>query len=99
MAGEPVPTDPLGGDDVHLEEHEDFMMSATYQEAIRKPGGEQIRMIVEMHVQGHRDNLQRAANEQAMAQAAQTALENNTPGPGVSNGAVPPANGVPSASA
>jgi hypothetical protein len=98
LAGEAVPTDPLGGDDVHLEEHEDFMMSATYQEAIRKPGGDIIRQIVEMHVQGHRDNLQRAANEQALSQANMTALENNTPGTGApSNGAVPPVNGVPSA--
>jgi hypothetical protein len=89
----------LDDDQVHLEEHTDFFMSATYQEASRKPGGEQVRQVFEMHVQEHRDELQRQANAQAMAQANMQALAAGQPGTGPDlaaaasngNGSVPPA--------
>jgi hypothetical protein len=80
-------------------------MSATYQEAIRKPGGQ---MIAPDHGDARQGSTAtgapaQAATEQAMAQANQTALENNTPGTGPDiaaaasngNGSVPPGNGYP----
>jgi hypothetical protein len=81
--GVPFPRNSFDDDQVHLEEHTDFQMSATYQEAIRKPGGEMIAMAMEAHVNEHRMELQRQANEQAMAQANMQALAAGQPGTGV----------------
>jgi hypothetical protein len=100
----PFPRNSFDDDQIHLEEHTDFQMSATYQEAIRKPGGEQIAMAMEMHVQSHRDELQRQANAQAMAEANQAALAAGQPGTGTElaaaasngNGSVPPGQAIPS---
>ena len=103
MHGEGLPTNNFDDDQTHLEEHQDYQMSASYQEAIRKPGGQQIAMIFEAHTAEHSAKLQAAANQQAMAQMAMAAMENGLPGPGAdmaaaaSNGASP--NGVPPDSA
>jgi hypothetical protein len=105
LRGEPVTTNTFDDDQAHLDEHTDYQMSATYQEAIRQPGtGPQVQMVFEAHTQEHRQKLQDAANQQAMAQAAQSALESGQPGPGPDavaaatngNGAVPPNGAVPS---
>jgi hypothetical protein len=107
--GQPLPTNTFDDDQTHLEEHQDYQMSASYQEAIRKPGGQVIAQLFEAHTAEHRAKLQAAANQQAMAQASMAALENGTMGPGADmagaasagaatngNGAVPPDSGVPS---
>jgi hypothetical protein len=109
MRGEQIATNTFDDDQAHLEEHQDYQMSASYQEAIRKPGGQIIQAIFEAHTQEHRDKLQAAANQQAMAEAAMEAMKNGTMGPGAdiaaaaSNGAsangggmVPPDGAVPS---
>jgi hypothetical protein len=105
MHGEPVKRNSFDDDQVHLDEHTDFQMSATYQEAIRKPGtGQMIAQLMETHVAQHREVLQQQATAQAMAQANQAALENNTPGTGPDiaaaasngNGSVPPGPAIPS---
>jgi hypothetical protein len=98
LRGEPVATNTFDDDQAHLDEHTDYQMSATYQEAIRQPGtGPIVMQVFEAHTNEHRQKLQAAANQQAMAQAAQQALESGQPGPGPDaaaavangNGAVP----------
>jgi hypothetical protein len=106
---QPITTNSFDDDQTHLEEHQDYQMSASYQEAIRKPGGQVIAQLFEAHTAEHRAKLQAAANQQAMAQASMAALENGTMGPGADmagaasagaatngNGSVPPEGAVPS---
>lgn len=101
QTSQPITTNTFDDDQIHVEEHTDFQMSATYQEAIRKPGGQRIRQIVEMHVAEHRAKLQAAADQQALAQMAMMAAEKGQAGPGEvaasANGAVPPNGAVSSA--
>lgn len=99
---QPITTNAYDDDQVHLEGHTDHQLSATYQEAIRRPGGERIAAVFEAHVAEHRAKLQQAANQQALAQMAMTAQEKGLPGPGAvangANGAVP-SNGAVSSEA
>ena len=107
MTGLPQTTNSFDDDQVHLEEHQDYQMSASYQERIRQPGGQLVQQLFEMHTAEHRAKLQAAANQQAMAQMAMAASEQGNMGPGpdlaaaASNGAstsggVPPNGAVPS---
>lgn len=86
LQGENFPTNFYDDDQVHVEEHFDWFKSARFRELAGTPRGQMIQQNAIAHAQEHVQKLQGAATEQAMAEAAQSALESGQPGPEPSTG-------------
>jgi hypothetical protein len=81
LAGEAVGINSWDNDQLHVEEHDDFRKSARFSMLRSRPDGQALMALFEQHVGAHRQRMQEAANAQATAQAAQTAMEKGQPGP------------------